>query len=153
MVASGTESYITRNHPSTTATYSVLDTGNFYKLMDSGWINCTLNTGSFTRYNNDIPQPQVRKIGKQVYLRGEAKPSVAVTPENDHDTVIATIPSGYRPAERQQFIMQGSGSYRWLMSIHTDGRIAISRYTNSTAANMNIAAGAWLCCHAQWTID
>lgn len=153
MVASGTESYITRNHPSTATTYSILDTGNFYKLMDSGWINCTLNTGAFTRYNNDIPQPQVRKIGKQVYLRGEAKPSVAVTPASDSDTVIATIPSGYRPSERQQFIMQGSGAYRWMMSIHTDGKIAISRYTNSTTANMNIAAGSWLCCHAQWTID
>lgn len=153
MVASGTESYITRNHPSTAATYSILDTGNFYKLMDSGWINCSLNTGSFTRYNNDIPQPQVRKIGKQVYLRGEAKPVVAVTPESDSDTVIATIPSGYRPAQRKQFIMQGSGSYRWLMSIHTDGRIAVSRYSNTTTANMNIAAGAWLCCHAQWLID
>lgn len=153
MVASGTESYITRNHPSTSATYSVLDTGNFYKLMDSGWINCTLNTGAFTRYNNDIPQPQVRKIGKQVYLRGEAKPSVAVTPSTDSDTFIATIPSGYRPSERQQFIMQGSGSYRWMMSIHTDGKIAISRYSNTTTANMNIPAGAWLCCHAQWAID
>lgn len=153
MVESGTESYITRNHPSTAATYSILDTGNFYKLMDSGWINCTLNTGSFTRYNNDIPQPQVRKIGKQVYLRGEAKPVVAVTPETDSDTVIATIPSGYRPAQRKQFLMQGSGAYRWMMSIHTDGRIAISRYSNSTTANMNIAAGSWLCCHAQWLID
>lgn len=153
MVASGTESYITRNHPSTSATYSILDTGNYYKLMDSGWINCTLNTGSFTRYNNDIPQPQVRKIGKQVYLRGEATPVTAVTPETDSDTVIATIPSGYRPAQRKQFIMQGSGSYRWMMSIHTDGRIAISRYSNTTTANMNIAAGAWLCCHAQWLID
>jgi hypothetical protein len=153
MVESGTESYITRNHPSTTATYSILDTGNFYKLMDSGWVNCTLNTGSFTRYNNDIPQPQVRKIGKQVYLRGEAKPVVAVTPASDSDTVIATIPSGYRPSERQQFVMQGSGAYRWMMSIHTDGRIAISRYTNTTTANMNIAAGTWLCCHAQWLID
>lgn len=153
MVESGTESYITRNHPSTAATYSILDTGNFYKLMDSGWVNCSLNTGSFTRYSNDIPQPQVRKIGKQVYLRGEAKPVVAVTPASDSDTVIATIPSGYRPSERQQFIMQGSGAYRWMMSIHTDGRIAISRYTNSTTANMNIAAGTWLCCHAQWLID
>lgn len=153
MVESGTESYITRNHPSTAATYSILDTGNFYKLMDSGWINCTLNTGSFTRFNNDIPQPQVRKIGKQVYLRGEAKPVTAVTPESDSDTVIATIPSGYRPAQRKQFIMQGSGSYRWMMSIHTDGRIAISRYSNTTTANMNIAAGSWLCCHAQWLID
>jgi hypothetical protein len=153
MVESGTESYITRNHPSTAATYSILDTGNFYKLMDSGWVNCTLNTGSFTRYNNNIPQPQVRKIGKQVYLRGEAKPVTAVTPASDSDTVIATIPSGYRPSERQQFVMQGSGAYRWMMSIHTDGRIAISRYTNGTTANMNIAAGTWLCCHAQWLID
>ena len=153
MVASGTESYITRNHPSTAATYSILDTGNYYKLMDSGWINCSLNTGNFTRYNNDIPQPQVRKIGKQVYLRGEAKPVTSVTPENDSGTYIATIPEGYRPSERQQFIMQGSGSYRWMMSIHTDGKIAISRYSNSTTVNMQIAAGAWLCCHAQWLID
>lgn len=153
MVESGTESYITRNHPSTAATYSILDTGNYYKLMDSGWVNCTLNTGTFTRYNNDIPQPQVRKIGKQVYLRGEAKPVTSVTPENDSGTYIATIPSGYRPSERQQFIMQGSGSYRWMMSIHTDGKIAISRYSNGTTANMQIASGSWLCCHAQWLID
>lgn len=131
----------------------ILDTANFAEKMDSSWVNCTLNSGAFTRYNNDIPQPQVRKIGKQVYLRGEAKPVTAVTPESDSDTVIATIPSGYRPSERQQFVMQGSGSYRWMMSIHTDGRIAISRYSNSTTANMNIAAGAWLCCHAQWLVD
>ena len=121
--------------------------------MDSGWINCTLNTGSFTRYSNDIPQPQVRKIGKQVYLRGEAKPSVAITPENDQDTVIATIPSGYRPKERKQFIMQGSAAYRWLMGIHPDGTITISRYSNSTTVNMPVSAEAWLCCHAQWLIE
>lgn len=131
----------------------ILDTENFATMMDSDWVNCTLNTETFTRYSNNVPQPQVRKIGKQVYLRGEAKPSTSVTPENDTDTYIATIPSGYRPSQRQQFVMQGSSSYRWLMSVHPDGKISISRYSNSTTANMPISAGAWLCCHAQWLID
>lgn len=153
MVESASGAMITRNVPSTASTYTVLDTGNYYTMMDSGWINCTLNTGTFSRYSNDIPQPQVRKIGKQVYLRGEAKPSKDVTPTNDLDTVIATIPSGYRPAERKQFIMQGSTSYRWLMGIHPDGTITISRYTNNTTTNQTISSGAWLCCHAEWLIE
>lgn len=131
----------------------ILDTENFAEMTNSSWVNCVLNTETFTRYSNNVPQPQVRKIGKQVYLRGEAKPVTSVTPENDADTYIATIPSGYRPSIRQQFVMQGSSSYRWLLCVHPDGKLSISRYSNGTTMNMPIAAGAWLCCNAQWLID
>ena len=141
------ENVVTTNPP------VILDTENFAEKMNSSWVNCTLNTETFTRYSNNVPQPQVRKIGKQVYLRGEAKPVTSVTPENDTDTYIATIPSGYRPSIRQQFVMQGSSSYRWLLSVHPDGKLSISRYSNGTTMNMPIAAGAWLCCNAQWLID
>ena len=133
-------------------TYTILDAGNFHDVMDGGWVHCSYGDG-FTRYSNNHANIQVRKVGKQVYLRGEAKPTTAVTPESETSTVLAVIPEGYRPSYRQQFVMQGSSAYRWLMSIHTNGNICISRYTNDTTMNKSISAGAWLCCHAQWMID
>ena len=133
-------------------TYTILDSGNFHDVMDGGWVHCTYGDG-FTRYSNSQANIQVRKIGKQVYLRGEAKPTTAVTPESETSTVLAVIPEGYRPSYRQNFIMQGSSAYRWLMSVYPGGNICISRYTNDTTMNKSISAGAWLCCYAQWTID
>lgn len=133
-------------------TYTILDSGNFHDVMDGGWVHCTYGDG-FTRYSNSQANIQVRKIGKQVYLRGEAKPTTAVTPESETSTVLAVIPEGYRPSYRQNFVMQGSSAYRWLMSVYPGGNICISRYTNDTTMNKSISAGAWLCCYAQWTID
>ena len=133
-------------------TYTLLDSGNFHDVMDSGWVYCTYGDG-FTRYSNSQANIQVRKIGKQVYLRGEAKPTTAVTPESETSTVLAVVPEGYRPSYRQNFVMQGSSAYRWLMSVYPGGNICISRYTNDTTMNKSISAGAWLCCYAQWTID
>ena len=37
-------------------------------LHDTGWVNCTYQTG-FTRYGTTQPNAQVRRIGKQVYFR------------------------------------------------------------------------------------
>lgn len=133
-------------------TYTILDKGNFHDVMDEGWVYCTYGDG-FTRYSNNHANIQVRKVGKQVYLRGEAKPTTAVTPESETSTVLAVVPEGYRPSYRQQFVMQGSSAYRWLLSVHTNGNLCISRYTNDTTMNKSISAGAWLCCHAQWIID
>ena len=133
-------------------TYTILDKGNFHDVMDSGWVYCTYGDG-FTRYSNSQANLQVRKVGKQVYLRGEAKPTTAVTPSDDSNTVLAVIPEGYRPSYRQTFVMQGSAAYRWLMSVYPSGNLVISRYTNDTTMNKPISAGAWLCCYASWIID
>lgn len=152
MVASGTESYITRNHPSTAATYSILDTGNFYKLMDSGWINAGSLGDNFTVYDNsDNAKVRYRKIGKVVELRGTVKPKVAITGSATNHT-ICTLVSGYRPSSQIIATCYGSGTYSWMLSITSGGEVRFSRYNNGSGY-VDAAVGAWLPFNVTFLID
>ncbi len=151
MVASGTGAYITRNVPSTTATYSVLDTGNFYSLMDSGWLTCTINTsGKFTIYDNDS-NIRYRKIGKMVEVVGTIKPKEALD-AGTTNYVFGTLPSGYRPSLAITERCQGSGGYSWLFSITTGGELRYSRYSNGSTCVV-LPAATWLPFHATFFTD
>lgn len=118
---------------------------------DSGWQNCTLQSG-FERYSTTQAPLQVRRIGKVVHLRGAVKPTTAVTPSNDTSIVIAVLDSNFRPTYSECVTCQGSGAYKFLLTINSNGNINVSRYTNDTTTNKEIAAGAWLNCYATWFI-
>ncbi|MBO5906206.1 MAG: hypothetical protein J6Q84_07300 [Kiritimatiellae bacterium] len=151
MVASGTESYITRNHPSTAATYSILDTGNFYKLMDSGWLTCAINTsGDFTVYS-DADNIRYRKIGKMVEVVGAVKPKKALD-GGTTNYVFATLPSGYRPSYAITERAQGSGGHSWLFSITAAGELRYSRYSDGSSC-VDLPAATWLPFHTTFFVD
>ena len=151
MVASGTGAYITRNVPSTAATYSVLDTGNFYNLMDSGWLTCAINTsGEFTIYDNGS-NIKYRKIGKMVEVVGAVKPKTAIE-AGTASYVFGTLPSGYRPSLAITERAQGSSGHSWLFSITTAGELRYSRYSNGSSC-VELPAGAWLPFHTTFFTD
>lgn len=151
MVASGNEAYITRNCPSTAATYSILDTGNFYSLMDSGWLTCAINTsGKFTIYDNGS-NIRYRKIGKMVEVVGAIKPKEAIDAGTE-SYVFGTLPSGYRPSLAITERAQGSGGNSWLFSITTGGDLRYSRYSNGSSCIL-LPAATWLPFHATFFTD
>lgn len=58
-------------------------------VKDTGWIDLSISSGWSYQYESD--KPQYRKIGNTVYLRGLLNATTSA------DSVIATLPSGYRP--------------------------------------------------------
>ena len=150
MVESGTESYITRNHPSTAATYSILDTGNYYKLMDSGWIYGGTIGDGFSVYADDT-QIQYRKIGKTVHIRGAVKPTKDIAGSaTSYD--LFTLPSGYRPSTPVYARCQGSSANTWLLSITAAGVVRFSRYGYGNTY-VTATAGTWLPFDVTFFID
>ena len=121
------------------------------KQYDSGWKNCTLQSG-FGRYNSTQAPLQIRRIGNVVHLRGAITPTAAVTPSSETSTAVAVIDSVFRPSYAEYVINQGSGANRFILSITPSGNIYISRYSNDTTVNKEITAGAWLNCFATWFI-
>lgn len=150
MVASGTESYITRNHPSTAATYSILDTGNYYKIMDSGWFNGGVLGDNFTVYN-DNSQVKYRKIGKQVQIMGTVKPRVDIEGSTTQHTIF-TLPSGYRPPYALHQVCYGSNNYTWRLTVNTNGTVCFSRY-GLDSGYVTAAVGHWINFQATFFID
>lgn len=122
-------------------TYTILDSGNFYDVMDSSWISGGVIGEDFTLYDNNY-QIQYRKIGKIVEVRGVVKPVREIAGSADNHTIF-TLGSGYRPGKNIQTLCQGSGTNTWLLSITTDGTVRFSRYNNGSGY-VNAPAGAWL---------
>lgn len=121
-------------------------------LHDTGWVNCTYQTG-FKRYGSTQPTAQVRRIGKQVYFRGVIGRTSATTPTSDTSTPMVRMPSGYAPEYTMNVVCQGSFSYRFQLSINSNGLIYVSRYGYGDSGNMQLPASVWLNCYATWVID
>lgn len=150
MYSTGSNTWLTRNVPSSSSTYTVLDSGNYYDVMDSGWINGGLLGEYFTLYDNDY-QVQYRKIGKMVELRGVVKPK-KVIPGSDENHIIFTLASGYRPGKYIYERCQGSGAKTWLLSIATNGEVRFARYNDGTQY-VDAPITAWLPFHITFFVD
>lgn len=127
----------------TAASLSAVNIGglNFLlsKIEDSGWINLTL-TSDFTAYNSNNA-PKYRKIGNIVTLRGAVKPTDEITGSSGY-TIIANLPTGFRPSGDNVYVCQGSGMNRWTLAVSSNGDIGVERY--GTTAIANIPTNAWL---------
>ena len=106
--------------------------------QDTGWQTITL-TNSFTVYSSGY-DVRVRKIGDIVYLSGVIKPTTNIA-DNQYTTMF-TLPSNYRPTRELQFVCQGSGVNKWVLSILANGECKIQRY--GTTSNIAIPTGTWL---------
>lgn len=105
------------------------------------WRNLTLASG-FEVYGSGTT-PKYRVNGNLVTITGAVKPAAAVTSNTTGVQFASGIPSYFCPkGVAQQFVCQGSGINRWLMSVNTDGSVSVSRY--GTNSYVEISAGAWL---------
>lgn len=114
---------------------------------DSGWKTVTFE-GSFTHYN-DAQVLKYRKVGKQVFIRGAMKPTTELAKATSHKAF--TLPEGYRPAQLQDFVCQGSSANKWLCEITSAGVVSVARY--GTTEYINIPTTAWLPVSASFLID
>lgn len=117
-------------------------------LNDTGWVEIDLGS-DYTPYG-ETP-PQIRKIGNIVKLRGTITNTSNVTFNGSQ--VIATIPEQFRPIggdERQ--LQQGSGSYRYNMTVTESGNILFDRYSNDTTMRKETVVNSWLNMFMTWFI-
>lgn len=130
--------------------YTILDSGNFYDVMDSGWISGGVIGENFTLYDNDY-LIQYRKIGKMVEVRGVVRPTKIITGSTDNHTIF-TLQSGYRPSEYIYERCQGSGLSSWLLSITTGGVVRFARYNDGTKY-IDATSTTWLPFHTTFFVD
>lgn len=96
--------------------------GVYDMTADTGWKTLPLASGITP--NSDSVIPQYRKIGEAVYIRGGVKGIV-----NDN-TLIGTLPAGYRPTRVFHFLQNKTASGNMPMiarfKVETDGDIVMS---------------------------
>lgn len=110
-------------------------------VTDTGWKAVSNLSNKFELYYNGSTV-QYRKVGQTVFIRGVVSPLRILTSAsvNDNAEVIFTLPSGYIPTRNCQFVCQGSGANRWLLSIYNTGEVTFSRYGASTFIDCPIGA-------------
>ena len=152
------------------------------RLFDSGWYNVspmkfktntaiTAQVPAMVEYDgNSNNALKVRRIGDVVYLKGCVTPMFTVSEINGSDNAykhVFEIPASFRPDRDWCFVMQGSGTNKFMLTVHSDGAVDISRYSNSSAnAQPPVGAytqngstlkwktnGAWLNCYASWIVN
>lgn len=122
---------------STVSMIQALDAKLSNYMLDSGWINFTLESGA-TAYDSNST-PGVRRIGDRIYLRGSFK---GVTSLNK---TICTLPVAYRPAMNHTFTTAAiSGTTvqdTVTMQVQTGGSIKLlaSSGALSSSAGISIA--------------
>ena len=96
---------------------------------DSGWISLPLS-GNVQAYNDSLT-PKYRKIGNEVFLSGVVK---NITEAN---TILGTLPEGYRPT-RQHYFIGGSSTISngeatfYNCQVNSDGNIRITTHSTAT---------------------
>lgn len=112
----------------------------------SDWIDCDYGNGISNYEDNTWNQVQVRKVNGIVFLRGVMQNS---TTWQTHDSIF-TFPKEYAPEKESRFVMQGSGSNRWLLVVRTSGICKAERYSNNTTMNNTVPLKSWLNVYASW---
>lgn len=115
-------------------------------VYDSGWVDCNYGNGIYSYDNNSWNQVQVRKVNGTVFIRGVIGNK---TTWQTHDSLL-TFPKEYAPQKESRFVMQGSGSNRWLLVVRTDGICKAERYSNNTTTSNTVPLNSWLNVFASW---
>lgn len=92
---------------------------------DSGWVNFTLENNA-QAYSDGL-KPGYRKYNNQVFLRGCVKNVTA------SGTVIATLPTNYRPAMTRYYTV-ATGSITATIEIGTNGQVKLANVIGTLAA-------------------
>lgn len=112
------------------------------------WHSLTI-TGDFEQYGS-ATDLRYKVSGNIVTVSGAVKPTVAFSPGATGVKFASGIAAEFRPDKQCNFVCQGSGMNRWLLTINTDGTLAVSRY--GTTAYIEIPVGAWLTFNVSYAI-
>ena len=115
------------------------------KLQDTGWVDVKMGNGIVT----DTQAPQVRRVGKLVYLRGVVRNN---TSWSTHESFL-TIPNNFRPAYTHRCIQTSYGSFRYRLEVLADGQCKALAITNDTEGNATIEKGKWFQVDTCWYVD
>lgn len=99
----------------------------------------------FAQYNtspSSSAYPTARRQGRIVQLAGAFKNNSAI-PGSATERTMGTLPVWARPAQTCNFVVQGSGMNRYLLTITIDGNINCSRYGAGDQYG-NMVAESWL---------
>lgn len=99
----------------------------------------------FAQYNtspSSSAYPTARRQGRIVQLAGAFKNNSAI-PGSATERTMGTLPVWARPAQTCNFVVQGSGMNRYLLTITIDGNINCSRYGTGDQYG-NMVAESWL---------
>lgn len=88
-------------------------------LKFTDWTDLPLATG-ITAYS-EAQKPRYMRTNKTIFLSGVVK---GLT---EHDSLIGTLPSGFRPAKKVIFPIASVGQIISKLSVETDGRIVYNR--------------------------
>ena len=123
--------------------YTILDSGNVYDVIDSGWYYTGGYGENFSQYNNEThSKVRYRKFGKTVEVRGVMKPTKIIEGSTTQYKLF-TLPEGYRPDCLIYQRCQGSNSNTWLLILKPDGEVTFSRYGNGSEY-VEVDTGTWL---------
>lgn len=104
-------------------------------MLDSGWINFTLESGA-TAYDSNN-KPGVRRYGNTIYLRGSFKGVTTL------GKTICTLPVAYRPAQTHTFTTAAiSGTTvqdTVVMQVNTNGTIKLAASSGSLSSSAGIS--------------
>lgn len=124
-------------------TYTILDSGNYFDVMDSGWFYTGGYGDNFTQYNNEThSKVRYRKVGGVVEVRGALKATTTIEGSDTKHTMF-TLPEGYRPDCRIVQRCQGSGMHTWMLTVEESGAVTFSRYGVGTSYS-DIGTTVWL---------
>lgn len=110
----------------------------YYVPVQTNWIELTPADGVTTpgEYGNGVLR--YRAEGKHVYVAG----SINATWNGTNDKLIATLPSGYRPANGNCYFLQVRGGQNISrFCVHADGGIYIEWVKNLSDGNSNTGSG------------
>ena len=107
------------------------DRGNLENIYDTGWIDLTLNSGFTPNSNNE---PKIRRIGKQVFLRGEFTWDAPST--SSSFAVAFSIPSGFIPSYEVDFEFTIFGCFADGF-INNEFRIRNSNFTSDSPIQLS----------------
>ena len=110
----------------------------YYIPVQTNWIQLTPADGVTTpgEYGNGVLR--YRAEGKHVYVAG----SIVATWDGTNDKLIATLPSGYRPANGNCYFLQVRGGQNISrFCVHTDGGIYIEWVKNLSDGSNNTGSG------------
>lgn len=115
-------------------------------IGSSDWEDCDYGNGMSSYADNTWNQVQVRKVNGIVFLRGIMQNN---TTWQTHDSIF-TFPKEYAPEKESRFVMQGSGSNRWLLVVRTNGVCRAERYSNNATMSNTVPLKQWLNVYASW---